>query len=87
MAANLRRLLSYERGTEEAESRKLVAALAPYQGMLYYHLLLARLEASGQLPNPEQTSTPTPNPVTLSIVSSPSIFCWSAVSLSSQPCL
>jgi hypothetical protein len=38
-----------ERGTEEAESVKLVEALAPYQGMLYYHLLLARLEASGLL--------------------------------------
>ena len=49
MAANLRTLLGLARGAEEVAAARLVAALAPYQGLLYYHLLLARLEAKGVL--------------------------------------
>jgi DNA-3-methyladenine glycosylase II len=50
MAANLRTLLDLNRGDEEAAAARLVAALTPYQGLLYYHLLLARLEARNLLP-------------------------------------
>ena len=32
------------------ELEKVLAALRPEQGMLYYHLLLARLESRGELP-------------------------------------
>jgi DNA-3-methyladenine glycosylase II len=49
IAANLRRLLGVAPGTEEATAARLVAALAPAQGMLYYHLLLSRLAAAGVL--------------------------------------
>jgi DNA-3-methyladenine glycosylase II len=49
MAANLRRLLGVAPGTEEATAARLVATLTPYQGMLYYHLLLYRLASSGVL--------------------------------------
>lgn len=49
IAANLRRLLGVAPGTEDATAARLVAALAPAQGMLYYHLLLSRLTATGLL--------------------------------------
>jgi DNA-3-methyladenine glycosylase II len=49
MAATLRRLLGVAPGAEEATAARLVAALTPYQGMLYFHLLLGRLAASGVL--------------------------------------
>lgn len=49
MAATLRRLLGVVPGAEEATAARLVAALTPYQGMLYFHLLLGRLAASGVL--------------------------------------
>jgi DNA-3-methyladenine glycosylase II len=49
MAATLRRLLAVAPGAEEATAARLVAALTPYQGLLYFHLLLGRLAASGLL--------------------------------------
>jgi DNA-3-methyladenine glycosylase II len=49
MAATLRRLLGVAPGAEEATAARLVATLAPYQGMLYFHLLLGRLAANGVL--------------------------------------
>jgi DNA-3-methyladenine glycosylase II len=49
MAATLRRLLGVAPGAEEATAARLVAAPTPYQGMLYYHLLLGRLAATGVL--------------------------------------
>jgi DNA-3-methyladenine glycosylase II len=51
IAANLRNLLGYAKGDEEAAAARLVATLSPYQGMLYYHLLLGRLAARGLLPD------------------------------------
>lgn len=36
-------------GESEVEPEPVLAALAPQQGMLYYHLLLGRLHASGEI--------------------------------------
>jgi DNA-3-methyladenine glycosylase II len=53
MAATLRRLLAVAPGAEEATAARLVTALTPYQGLLYFHLLLGRLAATGVLNSAE----------------------------------
>jgi hypothetical protein len=53
MAATLRRLLDVAPGAEEATAARLVTALTPYQGLLYFHLLLGRLAATGVLNSAE----------------------------------
>jgi len=42
-------------GDPDVRVEPIIAALSPQQGMLYYHLLLGRLEAGGQL---ETAATP-----------------------------
>ena len=45
------RNLALVKGPSSAELAKALAALSPEQGMLYYHLLLARLESQGVVPS------------------------------------
>jgi hypothetical protein len=46
-------------GTAPPDLGRVLRALSPQQGMLYYHLLLARLEARDDLGRPTST-LPTP---------------------------
>src|SRR3569833_751313 len=43
------RNLALVAGSSTLDVGKILEALSPQQGMLYYHLLLARLEARGEL--------------------------------------
>ncbi len=53
------RNLAMVSGSAEADIDATVKALSPQQGMLYYHLLLARLESRGELGQPSESSTAT----------------------------
>lgn len=50
VARNLRNVFGFARGHEEQRARRLLAQLGPNRGMLYYHLLLSRLEAMSETP-------------------------------------
>ncbi len=56
------RNLAMVSGSGEADVSATVRALAPQQGMLYYHLLLARLESRGGLGQPSELSPATAAP-------------------------
>ncbi|HEY2376138.1 MAG TPA: hypothetical protein VGH98_09210 [Gemmatimonadaceae bacterium] len=49
---SVRRNLALVSGSGEVDVGKTLHALSPQQGMLYYHLLLARLEAQRDLGRP-----------------------------------
>jgi DNA-3-methyladenine glycosylase II len=55
------RNLAFVAGAAPSDVRELVRSLEPQQGMLYYHLLLARLEARGELGRPSTIATADPS--------------------------
>lgn len=60
--SSVARNLAMVAGTSPLDVDQLIGALRPQQGMLYYHLLLARLESRGELGRPSAPRThPTMN--------------------------
>jgi DNA-3-methyladenine glycosylase II len=49
--------LSLVSGSDRTDLESIVDTLSPQQGMLYYHLLLARLETRGDLARPSGPRT------------------------------
>jgi DNA-3-methyladenine glycosylase II len=55
--SSVARNLTMVAGTSPLDMDSVVGALRPQQGMLYYHLLLARLESRGELGRPSASRT------------------------------
>jgi DNA-3-methyladenine glycosylase II len=55
--SSVARNLAMVAGTSPLDVDQLIGALRPQQGMLYYHLLLARLESRGELGRPSASRT------------------------------
>jgi DNA-3-methyladenine glycosylase II len=55
--SSVARNLTMVAGTSPLDVDSVVGALRPQQGMLYYHLLLARLESRGELGRPSASRT------------------------------
>jgi DNA-3-methyladenine glycosylase II len=56
---NLQRLLGVDTGMDSEAVRRAVAPWAPYAGLVYFHLLLDRVEEAGWLTHPTGCGRPT----------------------------